>query len=121
MIIYRVGPDIRFGRISGRIPGIEIIRLDIQYCRIFSLTLLKLSSRISDNLVLYQTKLLLSGRVSSQTGYHNLKYPINIIHIIINMLTKSFSFSTSINYSHKYSDKGRVINVTYIYTSLLHF
>ncbi len=37
----------------GRIPDIEIIRLDIHYCRIFSLTLLKLSGRISDNLVFY--------------------------------------------------------------------
>ncbi len=45
----RVGPDIRFGRIL----AIEIIRSDIQYCRIFSLTLLQLSGliMISDNLV----------------------------------------------------------------------
>ncbi len=41
------------GRISGRIPDIEIIRPVIQYCRIFRLTLLKLSGRISDNLVFY--------------------------------------------------------------------
>ena len=34
-------------------PDIEIIRLDIQYCRIFGLTLLKLSGQISDNFVFY--------------------------------------------------------------------
>ncbi len=43
----RVGPDIQFGRIS----DIEISRPVIQYCRI--LNLLKLSGRISDNLVFY--------------------------------------------------------------------
>ena len=40
------------GRISGRLPDIEIIRPDIWYCWIFSFTLLKLSGQISDNLVL---------------------------------------------------------------------
>ena len=48
-IFTRVGPDIWFGRI----PDIEIIRPVIQYCRIFSLALLKLSGRISDNVVFY--------------------------------------------------------------------
>ncbi len=42
---------VRSGRISGRLSDIEIIRPDIQYCRIFSLTLLKLSGWISSNLV----------------------------------------------------------------------
>ena len=41
------------GRISGRISDIKITRTDFQYCRIFSLTFLKLSDRISDNLVFY--------------------------------------------------------------------
>ena len=52
-ISTKFGSDIRFGRISGRIPNIEIIRPVIHYCWIFSLTLLKLSGRISDNLVFY--------------------------------------------------------------------
>ncbi len=34
-------------------PDIEITRPDIQNCRIFSLTLLKLTGGISDNLVFY--------------------------------------------------------------------
>ncbi len=42
-VLITVGPGIRFGRISGLITDIEIIRPDIQYCWIFSLTLLKLS------------------------------------------------------------------------------
>ena len=50
-LLTRVGPDNRFCRISGRIPDIEIFRPDIQYCRIFSHTLLKLSGWLSDNLV----------------------------------------------------------------------
>ena len=52
LVIYiRVGLDIRFGRIFGRIPDIELIRPNIQYSRIFSHTLLKLSGRLTDNLV----------------------------------------------------------------------
>ncbi len=37
-ISSRVGTDVRFSQISGRIPDIEITRPLIQYCRIFSLT-----------------------------------------------------------------------------------
>ena len=48
----RVRPDIPFGRI----PDIAIIWLDIQYCLIFSLILLKLSGRIS-GLTLLDSKL----------------------------------------------------------------
>ena len=49
----RVGPDIRFGLISDRMPNIEFIRLDIQSGRIFSLTPLNFSGQISDNLIFY--------------------------------------------------------------------
>ncbi len=50
-LVFRVGPDTQFGRI----PDIEINRPVIQYCRVllFSLTLLKLSGGISNNLVFY--------------------------------------------------------------------
>ncbi len=49
----RVWSDIRFVRISGRIPDIEINRTDSQVGRIFNLTLLKLSGLKSYNLIFY--------------------------------------------------------------------
>ncbi len=53
MVEIRVGSDIWFGRISGRIPDIEII----QYCPIFSLTLLKLSGWMSNNFFFISNKI----------------------------------------------------------------
>ena len=57
------------GRISGQIPDIEIIRLDIQYCRIFILTLLKLSGpkkNIYKHYFLLETYLLEKARIIRQ-------------------------------------------------------
>ena len=75
-ISTKFGSDIRFGRISGRILDIEIIRPVIHYCWIFSLTLLMLSDRISDNLVFYskQNWHYPAGYLTKPDIRPNLKY-----------------------------------------------
>ncbi len=66
----------------GRIPDIEIIRPVIQYCRIlFSLILLKLSGRITDNLIFISNKIYI---IQPDIRQNRISGP-TLIHIIVGL------------------------------------